>query len=130
LQPAFLTLVRGDHVVAARIRRADSFRDRFFGLMGRPTMDAEEGLLLPHTSSIHMLFMRTPIDCLFLAQPDPAGAQRVVSLRRRLRPWRGVVWYVRHAHDVVELAPGAIDRAKLVVGDLVRLEPSTAESAA
>ncbi len=116
--------------MAARIGRADSFRDRFFGLMGRPAIDADEGLLLPNTSSIHMLFMRTPIDCLFLAQPDADGAQRVISLRRRLRPWRGVVWYVRHARDVVELAPGAIARAKLVLGDLVRLEPSTAETTA
>jgi uncharacterized membrane protein (UPF0127 family) len=117
-------------VVAARIRRADSFRDRFFGLMGQPALAADEGLLLPHTSSIHMFFMRTPIDCLFLAEPNPDGTQRVVGLRRRLRPWRGVVWYVRHARDVVELAPGAIDRAKLVLGDEVRLEPSTGESAA
>lgn len=116
--------------MAGRIRRADSFRDRFFGLMGQPAIDAEEGLLLPDTSSIHMLFMRTPIDCLFLAKPDADGGQRVVSLRRRLRPWRGVVWYVRHARDVIELAPGAIDRAKLVVGDVVRLEPSSGESTA
>ena len=90
--------------------------------MGRRQVDADEGLLLPHTTSIHMLFMRTPIDCLFLAAPDEAGHQRVVQLRHRLRPWRGVVWYVRGARDVVELAPGAIDRAKLVIGDDVSLE--------
>jgi uncharacterized membrane protein (UPF0127 family) len=112
--------------VAAKVRRADSFRDRFFGLMGQVLVDADEGLLLPRTTSIHMLFMRTPIDCVFLAAPDGDGRQRVVQLRRRLRPWSGVVWYVRGARDAVELAPGTIDRAKLVVGDLVTLGPAPA----
>ena len=67
------------------------------GLMGRRTVGADEGLLLPGTSSIHMFFMRTAIDCLFLAPPDGEGQQRVVDLRRPLRPGLGVVWYVRGA---------------------------------
>ena len=121
-----MALVHDGRVVVARIRRADSFRDRFFGLMGRPQIDPDEGVVFPNTTSIHMLFMRTPIDCLFLAAPDGDGRQAIVALRRRLRPWRGVVWYVRGARDCVELAPGAIDRAKLVLGDLVRLKPSSA----
>lgn len=120
-----LALVHQGRVVAARIKRAESFRDNFFGLMGRRQVDPDEGLLL-HTTSIHMFFMRTPIDCVFLGAPDASGGQPIVALRRRLRPWRGIVWYVRGGRDCVELAPGAIDRAKLVVGDLVRLEPSSA----
>ena len=120
-------LVHEGRVVAARVRRADSFRDRFFGLMGVRHVEADEGLLLPGTSSIHMFFMRTPIDCLFLAAPDGNGRQQVVQLRRRLRPWTGMVLWARGARDTIELAPGAIDRAKLVVGDLVRLGPAPAE---
>ena len=121
-----MALVHDGRVVAARVRRAASFRDRFVGLMGRAEIDPDEGLLFERTTSIHMFFMRTPIDCVFLAAPDGEGGQRIVGLRRRLQPWRGMVWYVRDARDCVELAPGAIDRAKLVLGDVVRLEPSTA----
>lgn len=121
-----LTLFHQGRVVIPRIARADSFRARFMGLMGRSSIDPEEGLFIPRTSSIHMFFMRTPIDCVFLSQRDADGHQTIVGLRRRLRPWRGIVWYVRHAHDVIELAPGAIDRAHLVVGDEVRLEAAPA----
>jgi uncharacterized membrane protein (UPF0127 family) len=108
-------------MVAGRIRRADSFADRFVGLMGRRAIDPEEGLLLPDTSSIHMFFMRTAIDCLFLAAPDNSGEQRVVALRQRLAPWRGIVWYIRGARDCLELAPGTLERAGLRQGALVRL---------
>ena len=121
-----LALSHEGRVLIPRIARADSFRARFMGLMGRRSIDPDEGLFIPRTSSIHMLFMRTPIDCVFLAEPDDDGEQKVVALRRRLPPWRGIVWYVRGAHDVLELAPGAIDRARLVVGDEVRLEAAPA----
>jgi uncharacterized membrane protein (UPF0127 family) len=96
------------------------------GLMGRRSVGADEGLLLPGTTSIHMFFMRTAIDCLFLGPPDGEGQQQVVDLRQRLRPWLGVVWYVRGAQDCVELAPGAVEQAGLRRGALVRLEPAGA----
>jgi uncharacterized membrane protein (UPF0127 family) len=121
-----VALVHDGRIVVANVRRADSFRDRFFGLMGKHQVDADEGLLLAHTSSIHMFFMRTAIDAIFLGPPTSDGTQSIVALRRRLRPWRGLVPFVRGARDCLELAPGAIDRAKLVVGDDVRLEPSPA----
>jgi uncharacterized membrane protein (UPF0127 family) len=47
----------------------------------------------------------------------------VVALRRALRPWIGVVWYVRGAHGVVELPAGAIDSSGTQVGDLIALGP-------
>jgi uncharacterized membrane protein (UPF0127 family) len=96
------------------------------GMMGRRRIDPDEGVLFLRATSIHMFFMRTPIDCLFLAAPDADGRQRIVSLRRRLAPWRGIVWFVRGARDCVELAPGTIERAGLGVGDEVRLEPAAA----
>jgi hypothetical protein len=121
-----VALVHDGRVVVGRIERADSFAARFMGLMGRPSVGDEEGLLLPGTSSIHMFFMRTAIDCLFLAAPDSAGQQQVIDLRQRLRPWLGVVWWARGARDCVELAPGAIARVGLRRGSLVRLEPAPA----
>jgi uncharacterized protein len=121
-----VALVYDGRVAISQIERADSFGARFMGLMGRRSVGADEGLLLPGTSSIHMFFMRTAIDCLFLAAPDGEGQQRVVDLRQRLRPWLGVVWWTRGARDCVELAPGAIERIGLPRGALVRLEPAPA----
>jgi uncharacterized protein len=92
--------------------------------MGRRPLADDEGLYLPGSNGIHMLFMRFPIDCLFVGRASPDGRQQVIALRRSLPPWRGVVWYVRGASGVFELAAGTIDRAPLEVGDWVRLEPA------
>ncbi len=76
-----------------------------------------------------MLFMRFPIDVVFLAKPDADGARRVVSLRARLRPWVGVVWWARGADGCLELPAGTAAATGTVVGDLVRLEDVDAGSA-
>jgi uncharacterized membrane protein (UPF0127 family) len=110
----------GEQPVAPRVTLARSFWGRFRGLMGRASLEPDEGLFLP-VNSIHMLFMRFPIDALFLDAPDAAGVQRVVGVRPDLRPWTGLVMPVRGATGVVELPAGAVARAGLSVGDVVRL---------
>ncbi len=106
--------------VASRITIARSFWGRFRGLMGRASLAHDEGLYLP-VNSIHMLFMRFPIDALFLDDPDADGVRRVVATRPSLRPWASVVLPVRGATGVVELPAGTIARAGLVVGGRVRI---------
>jgi uncharacterized membrane protein (UPF0127 family) len=110
-------LARGT-IVARRVVPGLSFWQRFRGLMGRESMDPDEGLYLP-TSSIHMFFMRFPIDALFVGAPDAAGSRRVVALRHRLPPWRGIVLPVRGAAGVVELPAGTLGRSGLQPGDAV-----------
>jgi uncharacterized protein len=112
------------------IHRADTFVGRLVGLMGRRRLAPSEGLYLPGTASIHMLFMRFAIDCVFLSPPAPDGSQRVVAIRRALPPWTGVVWWIRGVGGVLELTAGASERLNLQVGDAVRFEdvqsPTTA----
>jgi uncharacterized protein len=109
-------------VLAARLEVAAGVVGKFFGLMGRSTLDHGAGLWLPGSNGIHMMFMRFPIDAVFLGRPDGTGRRPVVGLRRALRPWLGVVWYVRGANGVIELPVGAIDASSTAVGDLVSLE--------
>lgn len=90
--------------------------------MGRRSLARGEALFLPGTASIHMFFMRFPIDCLFVTGPAPDGSHRVVGLRHALAPWRGVVWYVRGAAGVIELSAGTLAAADVRLGDVVRLE--------
>lgn len=90
--------------------------------MGRTALADDEGLYLPGGNGIHMLFMRFPIDALFVGRGSADGKQQVLDLRRSLPPWRGVVWYVRGARGVYELAAGTIDRSAIEIGDWVRLE--------
>ena len=53
-----------------------------------------------------MLFMRFPIDAVFLARPGADGGRRVVAVRPALRPWTGVVWWARGADGCLELPAG------------------------
>lgn len=126
-EPAFRLVVRDASrgtVVAGRVASGTSFWGRFRGLMGRRTLAPGEGLYLP-VSSIHMLFMRFPIDALFVTAPDSGGTRRVAGLRHDLPPWRGLVLPVRGAAGVVELAAGTLERSGLQPGDAVRLEAVT-----
>jgi uncharacterized membrane protein (UPF0127 family) len=117
------SLVRGgagETTLVPRIAMARSFWGRFRGLMGRAGLAHDEGLYLA-TNSIHMLFMRFPIDALFIGRPDADGNRRVVAVRPRLRPWAGLVLPVRGAQGVVELPAGTLERIGLSVGDELRL---------
>lgn len=111
-------------VLAGEVESALGLWARFMGLMGRPTLPAGQGLWLPDSNGIHMMFMRFPIDAVFLGRPDAAGARVVVSVHRRLPAWRGLVPLVRGAHGVLELPVGTIAASGTVVGDLVALEPA------
>ena len=108
--------------MAASLEVATSFGSRFMGLMGRSGLPAGEGLWLRPASSIHMLFMRFPIDVVFLAKPDVDGGRRVVAVRRALRPWTGVVWWARGADGCLELPAGIVAASGTLPGDLVQLE--------
>src|SRR5512140_2609712 len=98
------------------------------GLMGRASLASDAGLWLSGTNGIHMMFMRFPIDAVFLGRPDAAqdGAQTVVCVHRGLRAWTGLVPLIRGAYGVLELPVGTIERTGTTVGDLVVLEASPA----
>lgn len=108
-----------------RLEVADSWLGRLRGLIGRTGLAAGEGLYLPGTNGVHMLFMRFAIDCVFVGAPRPDGARPVVVLRPHLAPWTGIVWWVRGARGAIELAAGTLAASDLRVGDYVRLEQTT-----
>jgi uncharacterized membrane protein (UPF0127 family) len=112
-------------VLAARLESADGLWAKFMGLMGRAALDRGDGLWLPDSNGIHMMFMRFPIDAVFLGRPAAdGGARDVVSVHRGLRAWVGLVPFVRGAHGVLELPVGTIERTGTAVGDRVVLEPA------
>ncbi len=53
-------------VVAERVGHARSFWRRFRGLMLQPSPDGDAGLLIEASGSIHIAFMRFPIDVVVL----------------------------------------------------------------
>jgi uncharacterized membrane protein (UPF0127 family) len=109
--------------LAERVEVGSSLWARFRGLMGRPSLPAGDGLWLPGANGIHMMFMRFPIDAVFVARPTPDGGRRVVAIRHRLPAWTGLVPFVRGAHGVIELPIGSIEESGTQVGDIVGFVP-------
>jgi uncharacterized protein len=113
--------------LATRLEVAASLWGKFMGLMGRASLDPDAGLWLPDSNGIHMMFMRFPIDAVFVDRPDAGdGTRRVISVHRSLRTWVGLVPLVRGAHGVLELPVGTIDRTGTLVGDVIALEGPSA----
>jgi uncharacterized membrane protein (UPF0127 family) len=110
-------------LIADRLEAGDSFWAKFMGLMGRPSLAPGEGLWLPDGNGIHMMFMRFPIDCVFVGRPSADGTRPVVAIRERLAAWTGLVPLVREAHGVIELPIGAIAASETSIADRIGLEP-------
>ncbi|MDE2291181.1 MAG: DUF192 domain-containing protein [Elusimicrobia bacterium] len=106
-------LTRGA-VVAEDVRAADDPVSRAKGLLGRDGLGPGEGLWIVPCAMIHMLFMRFPIDVLFLDK-----GLRVRRVVEGLRPWRLSPW-VPSARSVVELGAGTT-RGKVSAGDVLEL---------
>ncbi len=109
-------------MLAGDLELAESFWAKLLGLMFRAGLADGGGMWLPGSPSIHMLFMRFPIDCVFVGAAGEDGARPVVGLRRSLRPWVGVVWWVRGGKGTLELPEGTIDRTGTAVGDRVTID--------
>jgi uncharacterized membrane protein (UPF0127 family) len=117
-------------VLGTDIESGDGLWAKFMGLMGRPSLAPGAGLWLPDSNGIHMMFMRFPIDAIFVGKPDGGsagpsggdGARVVVSVHESLPVWRGLVPLVRGAHGVLELPTGTIASTGTTVGDWIALE--------
>jgi len=84
------------------------------GLMFRRTLEPGRGLWLNPCNGIHMMFMRFPIDAVFLDSKE-----RVRKVYRKLPPWWGVVWLVWGARSVLELPAGSTTDIDLQRGDQI-----------
>jgi uncharacterized membrane protein (UPF0127 family) len=104
-------------VVCADCLVADSAWVRSKGLLGRSSLGDDEGILLRPGSSIHMFFMRFPIDAVFLDRE-----LRVLRVAADLKPWR--LASKRGAKAVLELAAGRCARAGVREGDQLALDPT------
>jgi uncharacterized membrane protein (UPF0127 family) len=120
-----MRLVREDdhRVVCEGCDAADTFLTRLRGLLGKRALPQGQGLLLHPASSIHMFFMRFPIDAVFLDRE-----LRVVAVRSNLAPWR--VAAVSGSRYVLELAAGEAEHAGLRPGHKLVLREEEGDEAA
>ena len=108
-------LTAGGTVVCERCEVPESSFGRARGLLGRDGLGVGEGMLIDRAGSVHMFFMRFPIDVVFLDRD-----RKVVGVRRGLRPWQ--VAAARRAVAALELPAGAAAEAGIEEGDVLALQ--------
>ena len=108
-------------VVCERCEIPESSFGRMRGLLGRDALEPGGGMLIDRAGSVHMFFMRFPIDVVFLSRD-----RTVVRVKHRLAPWR--VAGARRAVASLELPAGraaevGVEKGhRLVFEDLVDRE--------
>ena len=103
-------------LVAGEVAEAATMVSRGLGLMFRRELAPGHGLAITPCNSIHMFFMRFPLDVAFV---DREGT--VLRVYQGIRPWR-VSRLVRRARTAYELPAGTLQRAGVVAGSTLRLE--------
>jgi uncharacterized membrane protein (UPF0127 family) len=98
--------------LASELELAANPLRRMVGLLGRRSLPEGGAMRFQPAGSIHTLFMRFPIDVLFL-DADECVVKRV----HNLKPWRFAA--ARGAKYVVELPSGTLLRHDIEVGDLI-----------
>ena len=109
--------------VCERCVVADTSWTRMRGLLGRDSLPPDEGLLITKTGSIHMFFMRFPIDAVFLDKE-----LRIERIAADLKPWRMAA--KRGAKQVLELRAGEASRRGLAVGQRLFLRDQEGDESA
>jgi hypothetical protein len=108
-----------DQILADQAELAHTFWSRGRGLIGRSALPPGYALIIYPEWSIHMFFMKIPIDVLFVDREH-----RVIGLREALPPWHpfaGVAPW--RGHYVVELPAGTLRASRTSVGDTLEVTP-------
>jgi uncharacterized membrane protein (UPF0127 family) len=106
-------------IVAERVRVARSLLARARGLMLEDRLEHGSGMLIDPCGSIHMFFMRFPLDVLYVDRSD-----RVVRVQRGIKPWRVGPLHTSGARYVIELPVGTIETSRTEIGDQLLVGPA------
>ena len=71
--PLVVRNVSRETSLATWVESADGLWAKFKGLMGRAALRPDHALWLPDSNGIHMMFMRFPIDAVFLGRAEAGG---------------------------------------------------------
>lgn len=97
---------RGDrHLIADKVVVADTAISRLKGLMFEKELKKKHAMILFPCSSIHMFFMRFPIDVIY-ADKD----LNVVKICKNIKPWRVDLGH-KKAKYTIELPAGTIKQS-------------------
>jgi len=102
-------------VIGDRVEVANTSMRRLFGLLGRRSLNAGQGLWIKPSSGVHTMGMMFPIDVVGL---DRKGT--VLKIWKDLVPFR-VTSVSLKMHSVIELKAGQIAESGTHVGDTLKM---------
>lgn len=105
---------RTGEVILEDLRIADTFYARFRGLMGRPSIPENAGLMIKPCNSVHCFFMKFPIDVIFLDKDD-----RVVHIAGSMKPG-SISPVVKRAKYVIEANSMTLS-GNIMIGDKIKV---------
>ncbi|MFA5271535.1 MAG: DUF192 domain-containing protein [Candidatus Omnitrophota bacterium] len=91
-------------------QEAKTFIQRLKGLLCRKSLSPEEALIFYNVSSIHMFFMRFPIDVFYLDKE-----MKVLKIKHSFKPWR--MSSCSSAKITIELPAGKAKEKSVQIGD-------------
>lgn len=106
-----LPQISHDNVITVFV--ADTFWQRFKGLIGTSFLPKTEGLLLCKCNSIHMFGMSYALDIVYL---DKAGV--ILKVVENLKPWQvSCCW---KAQDTLEVKSGTVKQVGWKIGEKLK----------
>jgi len=106
--------------IASHIEIAQNPWDRMKGLLGRRHFSQGEALIITHCQSIHMFFMKFPIDVIFCDRQH-----RVVGLCNDIKPFSLSPIFFKASY-AIELPSGNIAASKTQIADQIQLSAVSA----
>src|ERR1700691_1430753 len=104
-----------DSVIASRVKTAQGPWQRMKGLLGTKNFSPGEALIITHCQSIHMFFMKFPIDVIFCDRQN-----KVVGLCLQIKPFCLSPIFFKASY-AIELPSGSIAKSKTQMGDQIQL---------
>jgi uncharacterized membrane protein (UPF0127 family) len=98
---------------------ANTFWLRLKGLLGRASLQVGEGLILAGEKSIHTLFMKFPIDVIYVDK-----THKVIRVDKNMVPYR-LGPFLSQSTYILEMPVGSIRESETQVGDQLKFEDPT-----
>ena len=102
-------------VLVTKVEIADTMISRMVGLLNRDSLGQDEAIVITKCKSIHMFFMRFPIDVIFVDREN-----HIVGVVERIKPFRLSPTFFKASY-AIELAEGMVGRSHSTVGDTLKI---------
>lgn len=109
-------------ILSGQASAARTFIERLVGLLNRDSLDPDEALIFYDAPSIHMFFMRFPIDVIFLNKDS-----KILKIFHNLQPWQTASCF--RATTTIELPAGKCVEKSTEIGDFLDIKTPQKTSA-